>query len=154
MVQPLSSILKDLIALIITFLLHLLCCLCTVPFSLYLHKNRKLNFCLFSFVSFSSPPQLFREVIMTFVSTSHVLQGNQENSFDKLDYRLSARKQSGNNIFNSFSMNGSVRCSQHTAITHRWEEFYLYGLNKAKSPMKVTHFLSSHTKLNCKFFFF
>jgi len=56
---------------------------------------------------------------MTFLSTVHMLQGNQENSFDKLDYRLSARKQSGNNIFNNFSMSMSVRCSQHTEITHR-----------------------------------
>lgn len=48
-----------------------------------------------------------------------MLQGNQENSFDKLDYRLSARKQSGNSIFNNFSTSMYVRYSQHTEIMHK-----------------------------------
>lgn len=43
-----------------------------------------------------------------------MLQGNQENSFDKLDYRLSARKQSANNIFSNFSM--SVSVSAHRTL--------------------------------------
>lgn len=84
--QSLHRILKDLIAVIILSLFYFLCCLSTVQFSSYLHNNRKLNFCLFSFVLFSPPHPSSSEAITTILSTLYMLQGNQEKSFDKLDY--------------------------------------------------------------------
>lgn len=95
------------------------------------------------------PPQLFRGNYNHFKYFAYAARQSRKFIW-QTGLQLSARKQSGENISNNFSMSMSGRCSENTEITHKEEEFYIYSFNKAKRPMKIMYFLSPHPKLNYK----
>lgn len=106
-------------------------------------------FACFLLCCFLPPPQLFRGNYNNFKYFAYAARQSRKFIW-QTGLQLSARKQSGENTSNNFSMSMSGSCSEHTKIMHKEEEFYIYSFNKAESLMKIMYFLSSHPKLNYK----
>lgn len=106
-------------------------------------------FACFLLCCFLPPPRLFRGNYNN--SEYFAYAARQSRKFIwQTGLQLSARKQSGENISNNFSMSMSGRCSEHTEMMHKEGEFYIYSFNKTKRPTKIMYFLSAHPKLNYK----
>lgn len=147
--QSLYRILRDLIAVIILPLCNFCAAFIQHNFLYTYIIIESWIFACFLLCCSLPPPQLFRGNYNNFKYFAYAARQSRKFIW-QTELQLSARKQSGENISNNFSMTMSGRCSEHTEIMHKEEEFYIYSFNKAKSSMKIMYFLSSHPKLNYK----